>query len=154
MCDMLHMKFVSLLKSKSLIEFDDRHVSSIIHVIYFKLTIELHFELIAFLLIIDLNNHSIILKKSWMNKHEVILNITYDKLIFKFFKCNHHDNIFNQVVQIKRLKASISNRRWDVSNWRRDVVSSKKSNAKHIATAEFRYTILFRSKSKSSTLYI
>ena len=63
-CDMLHMKFVSLLKSKFLIEFDDRHVSSIIHVIYFKLTIELHFELIAFLLIIDLNNHSIILEKS------------------------------------------------------------------------------------------
>ena len=63
-CDMLHMKFVSLLKSKFFIEFDDRHVSSIIHVIYFKLTIELHFELIVFLLIIDLNNHSIILKKS------------------------------------------------------------------------------------------
>ena len=66
-CDMLHMKFVSLLKSKLFIEFDDRHVSLIIHVIYFKLTIELHFELIALLLIIDLNNHSIILKKI-MNK--------------------------------------------------------------------------------------
>ena len=86
-CDMLHMKSVSLLKSKSLIEFDDRHVSSITHVIYFKLTIELHFELTALLLIIDLNNHSIILEKSWMNKYEVILNMTYDKLIFKFFRC-------------------------------------------------------------------
>ena len=63
-CDMLHMKSVSLLKFKFLIEFDDRHVSSIIHVIYFKLTIELHFEFTAFSLIIDLNNHSIILKKS------------------------------------------------------------------------------------------
>ena len=63
-CDMLHMKFVSLLKSKSFIEFNDRHVLSIIHVIYFKLTIELHFEFTAFLLIIDLNNHSIILEKS------------------------------------------------------------------------------------------
>ena len=62
--DMLHMKSVLLLKSKFLIEFDDRYVSSIIHVIYFKLTIKLHFELIAFLLIIDLNNHSIILEKS------------------------------------------------------------------------------------------
>ena len=62
-CDMLHMKSVSLLKSKFLIEFDDRYVLSIIHVIYFKLTIRLHFEFIVFLLIIDLNNHSIILKK-------------------------------------------------------------------------------------------
>ena len=153
-CDMLHMKFVSLLKSKFLIEFDDRHVSSIIHVIYFKLTIELHFEFIAFLLIIDLNNHSIILEKSWMNKHEVILNMTYDKWIFKFFKYNHHDSIFSQVVKVKRLEVFTSNRRWNVFNWRRDVVSSKESNAKHIATAKSRYTILSRSKSKSSTLYV
>ena len=64
MCNILNMKFVFLLKSKFLIEFDDRHVFFIIHAIYFKLTIKLHFELIAFLLIIDFNNHSIILKKS------------------------------------------------------------------------------------------
>ena len=153
-CDMLHMKSVSLLKSKLFIEFDDRHVSSIIHVIYFKLTIELHFELIVFLLIIDLNNHSIILKKSWMNKHEIILNMTYDKLIFKFFKCNHHDNIFNQIVKVKRLEVFESNRRWDVFNWRRDVVLSKESNAKHIVTAKFRYTILFRFKIEFSTLIV
>ena len=63
-CNMLSMKLVLLLKSKSLIEFDDRHVSFIIHAIYFKLTIELHFELIVFLLITDLDNHSIILEKS------------------------------------------------------------------------------------------
>ena len=110
-CNMLSMKFVSWLKSKLLIEFDDRHVSSIIHVIYFKLTIELHFELIVLLLIIDFDNHSIILKKSWINKHEIILNMIYDKLIFKSFKCNHHDNIFNQVMQIRRLKTLKSNRR-------------------------------------------
>ena len=94
-CNMLSMKFVSLLKSKFLIEFDDHHFSSMIYVIYFKLTIKLHFELIAFLLIIDLDNHSIILEKSWMNKHKIILNMIYDKLIFKSFKCNHHNNILN-----------------------------------------------------------
>ena len=153
-CDMLHMKLVSLLKSKLLIEFDDRYVLSITHVIYFKLTIELHFELIALLLIIDLNNHSIILKKSWINKHEIILNMTYDKLIFKRFKCNHHDNIFSQVVKVKRLEVSESNRRWNVISWRRDVVLSNKSNAKHIATAESRYTILSRSKIEFSTFIV
>ena len=110
-CNMLSMKFVSLLKSKSFIEFDDRHISSIIHVIYFKLTIRLHFELIASLLIIDLSNYSIILKKSWMNKHEIILNMTYDKLIFKSFKCNHHDNIFSKTIQIRRLKVFDFDRR-------------------------------------------
>ena len=153
-CNMLSMKFVSLLKSKSLIEFDDRHVSSIIHVIYFKLTIELHFELTALLLIIDLSNHSIILKKSWMNKHEIILNMTYDKLIFKSFKCNHHDNILNKAIQIRRLKTSDFDRRWDVFSWRRDVILSKEDNAEHIATMNLRYTILSRFKTNLSTFYV
>ena len=88
-CNILSMKSISLLKSKSFTEFDDHQTSSIIHVIYFKLTIKLHFELIVLLFIIDLSNHSIILEKLWMNKHEIILNMTYDKLIFKSFKCNH-----------------------------------------------------------------
>ena len=110
-CIMLSMKFVSLLKSKSFIEFDDRYISSIIYVIYFKLTIKLHFELIVFLLIIDFDNYSIILKKSWINKYKIILNMIYDKLIFKSFKYNHHDNIFNQIMQIRRLKTLKLNRR-------------------------------------------
>ena len=153
-CNMLNMKSVSLLKSKFLIEFDDRYVSSIIHVIYFKLTINLHFELIVFLLIIDLNNHSIILKKSWMNKHEIILNMIYDKLIFKSFKCNHHDNIFSKTIQIKRLKVFRFDRRWNVFNWRRDVILSKVDNVEHIATINSRYTILFRFTTKFSTSYV
>ena len=107
-CNMLNIKLVFLLKSKFLIEFDDRQFSSIIHVIYFKLTIDLHFELIAFLLIIDLNNHSIILNKSWMNKHKIILNMIYDKLIFESFKYN---NIFNNSIQIWRLRTFELNRR-------------------------------------------
>ena len=148
-CNMLNMKSVSLLKSKSLIEFDDRHASSITHVIYFKLTIELHFELIVFLLIIDLDSHSIILEKSWMNKHEVILNMIYDKLIFKSFKCSHHDSILSQAMQIRRLKTLRSNRRSNVSNWRRDAILSQKDNAEHIATMNSRYIILSRLKIKS-----
>ena len=153
-CNMLNMKSVSLLKSKFLIEFDNHHVSSIIHVIYFKLTIELHFELIVFLLIIDFDNHSIILEKSWMNKHEVILNMIYDKLIFKSFKCNHHDNIFNQTMQIRRLKVFKSNRRWNVSSWRRDAILSQKDNVEHIIAINSRYIILSRFKIKflSSTI--
>ena len=34
-CNILNMKFVLLLKSKSFIKFDDRQISSIIYVIYF-----------------------------------------------------------------------------------------------------------------------
>ena len=153
-CNMLSMKLVFWLKSKSFTKFDDRHVSSIIHVIYFKLTIELHFELIAFLLIIDLNNHSIILKKSWINKHEIILNMTYDKLIFKSFKCNHHDSILDKAIQIRRSKTSDLDRRWNVFSWRRDVILSKEDNVEYIATINFRYIILFRLKTNLSTFYV
>ena len=153
-CNMLSMKSVSLLKSKFLIEFDDRHASSIIHVIYFKLTIDLHFELIVSLLIIDLDNHSIILEKSWMNRHEVILNMIYDKLIFKSFRCRHHDNILSKTVQIRRLKVFRLDRRWDVFSWRRDVILSKADNVEHIATVDSRYTILSRSTTKFSTSYV
>ena len=151
-CNMLSMKFVSLLKSKFLIEFDDRHVSSITHVIYFKLTINLNFEFTTLLLIIDLNNHSIILEKSWMNKHEIILNMIYDKFIFKSKRCNHHDNISNNAI--KRLKLFESNRRWNVFNWRRDVILSKSNDTKHIVTMNSRYTILFRLKITSSTFIV
>ena len=153
-CNMLNMKLVFLLKSKSLTEFDDRHASSIIHVIYFKLTINLHFELTASLLIIDLNNHPIILEKSWMNRHEIILNMTYDKLIFKSFRCNHHDSILSKTVQIRRLKIFKSDRRSNVSSWRRDVILPKIDNAEHIATVNSRYTILSRSTTKSSASYV
>ena len=149
--NMLNMKSISLLKSKSFIEFDDRQISSIIYIIYFKLTIELHFELIVFLFIIDLNNHSIILKKSWMNKHEIILNKTYDKLIFKSFKTIYSTSQFkfdvwkhlNQIVD-KTYLIDVA-----MSYYRKQV-----SNAKHIATIKLRYTILSRSKSQLSTLYV
>ena len=148
-CNMLNMKFVSLLKSKFLIEFDDRYASSIIHVIYFKLTINLHSEFIALLLIIDLNNHSIILEKWWMNKHQIILNMIYDKLIFKLKRCNHHENIFNATIKVKRFEIFESNRRWNVFNWRRDVVLSKVNDIEHIVIVKFRYIILFRLKIES-----
>ena len=137
-----------------LIKFDDRYVFSITHVIYFKLTINLHFEFTTSLLIIDLNNHSIILEKSWMNKHEVILNMIYNKFIFKSKRCNYHDNISNNAIKIKRLKIFQSSRRWNVFNWRFNFTLSKSNDTKHIITMNFRYTILFRLKITSSTFIV
>ena len=100
------------------------------------------------MLIINFDNHSIILEKSWINKHEIILNMIYDKLIFKSFKCNYHDNIFNQTMQIRRLKILKSKRSWNVFNWRRDAILSQKNNVEHITAINFRYIILFRFKIK------
>ena len=60
MCDILNIKFVLLLKLKLFIKFDNRYIFIIIYVIYFKSTTKLYFKFIIFLLIIDLNNYSII----------------------------------------------------------------------------------------------
>ena len=151
---MLGMESVPLLKPKSLTGFDGRHAPPIIHAIYLKLTIGLHSELTAFLLITDLGSHPIILGKSWMNRHGVILDMAYDKLIFKSFRCSHHGSISSKSVQARRLEAPGSDRRWDVSSWRRDAILPKASNAEHIATIGLRYTILPRSKPQPPALYV
>ena len=110
-CNMLSMKPVPLLKPKPLTGFDGRHAPPITHAIYPKLTIELHSELTAPLLITDLGNHPIILGKPWMNRHEVILNMAYDKLIFKPSRCSHHGSIPSQAMQARRLEAPRPDRR-------------------------------------------
>ena len=73
----------------------------------------------------------------------------YNKLIFKSKRCNHHDNIFNATIKIKRFEIFESNRRWNVFNWRRDVVLSKADDIEHIVILRFRYIILSRLKIKS-----
>ena len=70
---------------------------SIIHVIYFILKVNGHAEQICSMLIVSLNNHRIIISKSWMNRHEVILNILYDRIVFKSTRCKHFGAIFNHV---------------------------------------------------------
>ena len=62
-CDILRMSLVSLSKSKSLRDFDDKQVTLITHVIYSILIIDDHFEIIVFMLITNIDSHSLILDK-------------------------------------------------------------------------------------------
>ncbi len=64
-CDQLQIKSLTLIKAKSIQEFDDHYVKKLItHVIYSNLTVQDHMINIAFMLITQLNQHQMILEKT------------------------------------------------------------------------------------------
>jgi len=64
-CDQLQIKSLTLIKAKSIQEFDDHYVKKLItHVIYSNLMIQDHMIDIAFMLITRLNQHQMILEKT------------------------------------------------------------------------------------------
>jgi len=64
-CDQLQIKSLTLIKAKSIQEFDDHYAKKlIIHVIYSNLTIQDHMIDTASMLITRLNQHQMILEKT------------------------------------------------------------------------------------------
>jgi len=64
-CDQLQIEFLTLIKAKSIQEFDDHYVKKLItHVIYLNLTVQDHTIDTAFMLIIQLSQHQMILEKT------------------------------------------------------------------------------------------
>ncbi len=64
-CDQLQIKSLTLIKAKSIQEFDNHYVKKLItHVIYSNLMIQDHMIDIAFMLITRLNQHQMILEKT------------------------------------------------------------------------------------------
>jgi len=64
-CNQLQIKSLTLIKAKSIQEFDDHYVKKLItHVIYSNLMIQDHMIDIAFMLITRLNQHQMILEKT------------------------------------------------------------------------------------------
>ena len=63
----------------------------IIHALYFIFIVQNHIEFIIFMLIISFGQHQIILNKFWMNSHEMVLNMQFDRLWFKLGACDHYN---------------------------------------------------------------
>ena len=75
-CDQLQIKLLTLIKAKSIWEFNDHYAKKLItHVIYSNLTIQDHTINIASMLITWLNQHQMILEKTWMNKIDLVINM-------------------------------------------------------------------------------
>ena len=89
-CDNLNIKFIFLFKSRFIKNFDNKLIRQFItHMINLSFIVQSYIKSLCFVLITKLNNYSIIIDKSWMNKHEIILIIIYDKLIFVSDRCSH-----------------------------------------------------------------
>ena len=63
-CDRLNISSQELIKTKFIREYDEKTNVAITYVIYFILTVNDHRKNLTFLLIIKLENHKLILKKS------------------------------------------------------------------------------------------
>ncbi len=88
-CDQLQIKSLTLIKAKSIREFDNHYAKRlIIHVIYLNLTVQDHTIDTASMLITQLNQYQMILKKTWMNKINLVIDMQIDFLWFLNFISN------------------------------------------------------------------
>ncbi len=85
-CDQLQIESLALIKAKSIREFDDHYAKKLItHVIYLNLTVQDHTIDTAFMLIIQLDQHQMILEKTWMNKIDLVIDMRINFLRFSNF---------------------------------------------------------------------
>ncbi len=93
-CDQLQIKSLTLIKAKSIREFDDYYAKKFItHVIYLNLTVQDHTIDTASMLIIRLDQHQMILEKTWMNKINLVIDMWIDFLQFLNFNSTSQKSI-------------------------------------------------------------
>jgi len=102
-CDHLQIESLSLIKLKSIREFNDHYVKKLItHAIYSNLTVQDHMKHFVFMLIIRLNQHQMILEKTWMNKIEITIDMRNDCLQFSDSKTHINASLISLSV-IKKI---------------------------------------------------
>ncbi len=85
-CDQLQIESLTLIKAKSIREFDNHYAKKLItHVIYLNLTVQDHTIDTASMLITRLNQHQMILEKTWMNKINLVIDMWINFLRFSNF---------------------------------------------------------------------
>ncbi len=89
-CDQLQIESLTLIKAKSIRKFDDHYAKKLItHVIYLNLTVQDHTIDTASMLITQLDQHQMILEKTWMNKTDLVIDMQINSLRFSNFTSNH-----------------------------------------------------------------
>ncbi len=88
-CELLRIESLQLNKSREVKNYDERGNQDITHVIYSFMIIQDHTKSCISMMIIKLDQHSIILNKSWMKKHEVSYHEHDDSISFYFDHCTH-----------------------------------------------------------------
>jgi len=113
--DHLQIESLSLIKLKSIREFNDHYAKKLItHAIYSNLTVQNHMKRFIFMLITRLDQHQMILEKTWMNKIKVTIDMRDDCLQFSSFEAHIKDftKAHSTVLSSKKIaieqKSSIS----------------------------------------------
>jgi hypothetical protein len=88
-CDSLKISSLKLNKLREVKNYDERRNKNIIHVIYSFMIIQNHTKSFTFMMITKLDQHSIILNKFWMKKHDVSYHDHDDSIFFYFDHCSH-----------------------------------------------------------------
>ena len=94
-CEILECVFVKLIKYCITENYDKRTNFFIIYVIYFRIKIDLHIKNFAALMITFLINHLIILKRFWMIRYKIIIDVAIkqnDENIMKWRK-NYYNHL-------------------------------------------------------------
>ncbi len=82
-CQKLEIQLIQLAKEKLIREYDEKLARKIItHKILLNLTVESHKKLTVSMLIADIDHHDVILRKLWMNKNEILLDMRNDVIVF------------------------------------------------------------------------
>ena len=85
-CEIFECVFVKLIKYHITKHYNEKTNFFIIYVIYFKMKISFHIENFVALIITLLINYLMILKCSWMIKHEIIINVAIKQYNEKIIK--------------------------------------------------------------------
>ena len=101
-CEKFQINLIILSWFKHVNDFDDRLIKFIIHVIYFTLIVQNHSKLAIFMFITKIDFHFLILDKSWINTHEMMLNMQTNKIIFKIDCCTNSKAFNNLKISNKR----------------------------------------------------
>ncbi len=91
MCELLRIEFLQLNKLREVKDYDEKRNKNITHVIYSSMIIQNHIKNCISMMIIKLDQHSIILEKFWMKKHDVNYHDHDDSISFHFDHCNHFE---------------------------------------------------------------
>ncbi len=137
-CERLRIVSLKLNKSREVKNYDERRDKDITHVIYSLMIIQNHTKNSISMMIIKLNQHSIILEKSWMKKHEMSYHEHDDSISFYFDHCNHlnaSDRFYSNQSTKKKVffsKENLSDQSEIIENKEIKIFFEKTNNSKMI----------------------
>jgi hypothetical protein len=141
-CEALEISLLKLNKSREVKKYDERRNKNITHVIYSLMIIQNYTKSSTFMMIIKLDQHSIILENSRMKKHDVNYHDHDDSISFYLDHCSYLEALEHSYSNQKtKKKVSFSKRNFysqsemrieSIENKERKIFLEKNNNSRMI----------------------